>query len=868
MKYSDIVEINESFQYSINLQFDINNIEKIKQYIPTSDSCEVLEYYIDSILGKASKATTLVGPYGKGKSHLLLILLTLLNNYNKEDEKEINELLKRIQKINLSLYQKLNQIRQEKLKYLPVIINSNYSDMNQAFLLAISEALEKEEINDLVIDTYFDKAIQVIEKWEKEGHNEIIEKLELCLKEETSSLAQLKDKLRIFEEAAYKLFKKVYSKVMHGIEFNPLINTDIVKYYRDVNYRIAQYGYNGMLILFDEFSKFLEYVGSESMMKDLKIIQDFAELAARTQKKEQIIFSCITHKTINEYIKNLKENKVNAFKTVEGRFKEIQFNRSMEQNYEIVAQTIIKKAEFDKHTNKVIQEKKDFYEQIEEAFPFARIEKREELIYKGCYPLNPVTVYALIHLSEKIAQNERTLFTFLTDDDTSGFKSFITNEKDAKLFNIDKIYDYFYNILKRENDQSIKEIWIKSESSISKTNDEEEIKILKALAVMYMINNFEELMPKDITLMLALDIDKKVFYEKMNHLIEKGIVKQKKTNKAYDFCTVYNREVLKQIDNIVGTKFSEINEKETLNKVVNLGYVIPRRYNQKFKMTRFFKMLFITEEEIKSLSSFHILEKENFSDGIILNLIKKTRNIEQIKEKVMQINDAKVIVRIPEETFSEELFQALKEYEAIQYIKNVEEIEEEIQKELELIEEEEIELIQNEIEKKLDPMHIQEMYYLNQTLKSEKLTSLVSDICEKIYKNTPIINNEMMNKNEISAQMRKSREIVIDSVLNENKEMIKSNTSAEATIYKAIVDKKENQDIRNALNIIKEFIQQAENEEKVNFEELCKIIQEEPYGIRKGILPILIAISIEEYGENIVLYYQNKEIEMNRRKYF
>ena len=165
-------------------------------------------------------------------------------------------------------------------------------------------------------------------------------------------------------------------------------------------------------------------------------------------------------------------------------------------------------------------------------------------------------------------------------------------------------------------------------------------------------------------------------------------------------------------------------------------------------------------------------------------------------------------------------------------------------------------------------MHIQEMYYLNQTLKSEKLTSLVSDICEKIYKNTPIINNEMMNKNEISAQMRKSREIVIDSVLNENKEMIKSNTSAEATIYKAIVDKKENQDIRNALNIIKEFIQQAENEEKVNFEELCKIIQEEPYGIRKGILPILIAISIEEYGENIVLYYQNKEIEMNRRKYF
>ena len=38
MKYKDIVKVNEAFQYSINLQFDINNINKIKEYIPTNDS--------------------------------------------------------------------------------------------------------------------------------------------------------------------------------------------------------------------------------------------------------------------------------------------------------------------------------------------------------------------------------------------------------------------------------------------------------------------------------------------------------------------------------------------------------------------------------------------------------------------------------------------------------------------------------------------------------------------------------------------------------------------------------------------------------------------------------------------------------------
>ena len=863
MKYSDIVQINENFQYSINLQFDINNINKIKEYIPTSDGCEVLEYYIDSILGNASKATTLVGPYGKGKSHLLLILLTLLNDYNEEDKIIIEELLEKIGRINEQLYLKLSQIRKEKLKYMPVIINSNYNNMNQAFLLAISEALEREKINDIVVNTYFDIALNLIEKWEKDGYKEVIEKLSKNIEKEGTSLTKLKNKLKMYDETGYNLFKEAYSETMHGIEFNPLINADIIKYYKDINYRISEYGYNGMLIIFDEFSKFLEYVGNESMMKDLKIIQDFAELSARTGKKEQIIFSCITHKTINEYIKNLKENKVNAFRTVEGRFKEIRFNRSMEQNYEIVAQTIIKKPEFTKYIKKQIENNKEFYKKIEEEFPFAQIEKSNELIYEGCYPLNPVTVYALIHLSENIAQNERTLFTFLTDDDANGFKNFIDNQEDKDLFNIDKIYDYFYNILKKENDEYIKEIWIKTESALNKTNDDDEKRIIKAISIIYMINNFEELLPKDNALALSLNMKEEVFTQKISNLIEKGIIKKKKTNKAYDFSTVYNREVLKELDNIINTRFSEINEKESLNKVINLGYVIPRRYNQKYKMTRFFKMLFISEEELNNIQSFKTIEEENFCDGLVLNLIKKNQNIEQLRRKIEQINDEKVILRIPKETLSDELFQALREYEAIQYMKNTEKNEEEIERELNLIEEENIELIQNEIDKKMDYTGIQEMCYLNTSIKNERLTSLTSDICENVYPETPVINNEMINKNELTAQIRKSREIVINVILNKDKSLIKSDTCAEATIYKAVVDKKDNEDVRGILNEIKTFITNSEDMEKTSIENLCLKMQGKPYGIRKGILPILIAISIEEYGENIVLYFQNKEIEIN-----
>ena len=107
-----------------------------------------------------------------------------------------------------------------------------------------------------------------------------------------------------------------------------------------------------------------------------------------------------------------------------------------------------------------------------ENFRFCKFDKVEEVLFKGCYPLNPVTVFSVINLSERVAQNERTLFTFLTDDDPNSFKYFIKNSEKNDLFNTDKVYDYFYNILRKENDEKIKEIWIKVENALSKTQEQ------------------------------------------------------------------------------------------------------------------------------------------------------------------------------------------------------------------------------------------------------------------------------------------------------------------------------------------------------------------------------------------------------------
>lgn len=860
MKYKDYVSVNENFQYSVNLQFDINNISKIKEYIPTKDSCELLSQYFNSVLNLKNRATTLIGPYGKGKSHLLLVLITLLNNYNVEDKKAIDNFLNKIKNVDVETYKLIETIRNKKIRLMPIIINSNYGDLNQAFLLALSEALERENLSSIVVNTYFDIALKVILKWEEE-YQDVIGEIKKCLSEYNCSFKDLKQGLKNYSEEYYNIFKNVYSCILHGQEFNPLVNSDIVKIYKDMSHEITEYGYSGIFIVFDEFSKFLEYVENSHMMKDLKLLQDFAELSNRTGEIEQIHLSCITHKTINQYAKNLSDDKLNAFKTVEGRFKELYFNRSIEQNYEIVSYALNKKEGFDAQFKNFYNKYKNIYEEIKTLPIFKNVEKIEETLYKGCYPLNPLTVYCLIQLSEKIAQNERTLFTFLTDDDQNGLKNFISNNGKG-LFNVSKIYDYFRPLFKKETTEIIRNIWLKAENALAKCSDDNEKNIIKTLSIIYMINETEILIPDDNNIRLSLDMNISNYEEIINKLIEKSVIKRRKITNELDFTNIYNRELSKEIKRLSENQFYNINIKDLINDIQTKKYSLPRRYNEEFKITRFFDNIYLTEDELLSIKNLDILFENNYCDGIIINLIRNSRNVQNVIDHFNELSNDRVVLRIPKTIFPKSIVSLLREYKSIEYLMN-NKVADEANEELSLIKKETLEALLEQITIYFSSDNIQEYLYMSKKNKNVvNLSSYLSDICFDIYSKTPIVNNEMINKRDISAPIKKARDIVIDTVLNNDLSLIKSKTSAEATIYKSIVDKKNTASIKQVLNIINDFIEKSENK-KLSFNELYKKLESKPYCIRKGIIPILLSIALYNYSDIIIIYFMNKEIDLD-----
>jgi len=615
-----------------------------------------------------------------------------------------------------------------------------------------------------------------------------------------------------------------------------------------------------MFIAFDEFSKFVES-SNDNLMKDLKILQDFAEYANRTGANEQLHISCITHKIMNEYFKH-DEFKINAYKTVEGRFKNIYFNRSIEQNYEIVSHATEKTDQFDAFYSDYYARHKDFYCELNKLSLFNDNVETKEYLFKGCFPLNPITVYILIQLSEKIAQNERTLFTFLSDDDQYSFKSFI-NKNNSDLFNVDNIYDYFKTTLKKSEDQYIKGLYLKTESALRKNISDDSKRILKVLSIIYMIKEFDLIYPSDEVIILSTNMNKKKYELALEDLINKSIIRKKKITDELDFASIYSVEITKEIKNLVETKFLDIDEKEVINKIVDNWYSLPRRYNDKYKMTRFFLNIFMSEEELLNISNFNTLIEENYCDGLIINLIKMNKDIGDSISKFMTINDDRVILRISKSTFSKKFSNLLREYEAVEYLKERSDFNEDTIGEIITIEAEISNAITESIKDFFSEDSTKQYVYCSNIRKNvNHVSALLSEICEVIYSDTPIINNEMINKKELSAPIKKARNIVIECVLQHDINLIKSPTSAEATIYKSIVGKKNTDSVEIILNLIKEFVKSTDNNRK-SFSAIYNVMLNKPYGIRKGIIPVLMAMALSDYSNNLVLYYMNREVDFN-----
>ena len=99
---TDMISTAPGFQTSVNISYDLNNSEKIKSLIPTSTAVALFEDFLLSTDNFAmNRAKILIGAYGKGKSHIILSILSFLCRKVAADNAA---LLSKVETVNGELY--------------------------------------------------------------------------------------------------------------------------------------------------------------------------------------------------------------------------------------------------------------------------------------------------------------------------------------------------------------------------------------------------------------------------------------------------------------------------------------------------------------------------------------------------------------------------------------------------------------------------------------------------------------------------------------------------------------------------------------------------------------------------------------------
>ena len=141
---------------------------------------------------------------------------------------------------------------------------------------------------------------------------------------------------------ALQLFKEIYPKVTAGSEFNPMALADALPLYKSVSEKLVdEYGYSGIYIVFDEFSKFIEGQNNIAAGTNMHLLQSMCELATDS-KNAQVFITMVAHKSIKEYGKYLSRDLINLFTGIEGRIIEKYFVTSSKNNYELIKNAIVK----------------------------------------------------------------------------------------------------------------------------------------------------------------------------------------------------------------------------------------------------------------------------------------------------------------------------------------------------------------------------------------------------------------------------------------------------------------------------------------------------------------------------------------------
>jgi hypothetical protein len=725
---------------------------------------------------------------------------------------------------------------------------------------------------------------ETIKLWQRE-YKETYEKfLDLLFKNYNLKIDSFLKGIYQYNKDLLDIFSQLYPNLTSGASFDFYGDNDIVTIFQDIVKKLKGYGYRGIYVVVDEFNKFLEKAVKNKKHIDLKVLQDLAEMCNRSED-DQIHIMLISHQHLTQYADKLSEDVVNEWKKIEGRFKTIELSSNSSKTYHLISKVIHKD---ERIWNDFIENNQDKFNQLVEKVSFfglfnelTEVEIKDWVLY-GCYPIHPTTVFALPKISSQLAQNDRTLFTFLSTNEFNTLGKFLeeNDEKDFNLLTLDKIYDYFSDLMKKQDNQTtIFKIWLEVEGALKKIKETNGLqsKIVKILGILSLLCEYQKLPPTVNSLYLSLsNYTEDLIDEALKSLQREKIIYLRKSDGIIHFFQNSDVNFEEEIEKVlVSSKYQNY---LSLSKILNDNFmfypVIAKRYNDTYEMTRYFIQMFFTFDELcKGVNWDNLIIELGYVDGIIVNIIcERKEQLEQSEVLIKKIQHPQLLFVTSKEPL--DLREGVFKYQALKILQQDQDFINKtplVSVELEAYLDDFTNIIEMEL-MKLSVPSVANYYYLGEKENintKAKLSKFVSKICYSVFSKTPKINNELINKNNISANIKSARKKVIKALYsNNNKPYLGlKGYGPDVSIFRSVIKRTgiyryekgvielslpQEENLKSLLVEMKQkILKAAENEQ--SFNELYIMLKEKPYGIRDGIIPLIFALSLRELKDYLVI---------------
>lgn len=811
------VQIKTHYTRSVNLERDANSIEVIRSYIPTTRALKLFNRISNGFTNKqAPRAWSIVGPYGAGKSANQNFSSQLLSSPDEAATKEAYKVLKSVAP---DLYKAFAKETRGTKGYLKVLITGSPQAMGKCILRGLLQASEQ--------------------YW-----------------------SMLKGKN-----------PKIINLLSDACGSEVVAVTTIIDLVNQLQTALLKTGSKGIVLVIDELGKFLEYEARHYGANDIYLLQGLAERTCAAGDRKLFLF-VLLHQSFEQYAKGLGESLKNEWSKVQGRFEEVPFLESAEQVLRVVSAAF----EYNfsaRETAKIKKQTSDIVKILikNEALPSALDAKSATDLLRNSYPLHPVSAILLPLLCQKVAQNERTLFSYLGSHEEYGLQDMLSRIKSVDSWVYPHhLYDYFItNQPAALGDYTTHRRWAEVVTALERLGDapEEEVKLLKTIGILNIIGIKGGLKPSKAILKTCLQGSINA-PNVIKGLIDKSVITYRRFSGEYRVWQGSDFD----LENAVQEELNNLGEfslATLLNEQTTLMAVVARRYTIESGALRYFMPEFVDAQTFKKTRdqvdtpriifflAFAQDDEKIFNEQVVkhyaaLDLVGLCLNGMQLREATAEMLALRKVQITKQELNSDPV--AKREFED----------------RLTAAEQSESALIQDLLENPEDTIWFNGGKQLTVTHK-RRFQENLSSILEKIYSKAPTLHNELINRDRPSVQAVAARNKLLFAMLNHHDKVDLGieKFPPEKAIYRSILretgvhntDKMQfvvppkDSTLFSVWQQIDKFLDSTEDEAK-SFADLNNKLMAPPYGVKAGVLPIIYIAVYIVYQHELALYEERR----------